>query len=492
MPISFPYENLDERERVLGAHYNSMVTALVAFFDGGLGGADLEAPIVLGKAGQNLDGDGKYIHSFSRWFGGTSATSVKDVTGFGAVGDGSTDDIEAIMDAIDDMPSTGGILFFPPGTYLVGKAIQMMGRDPKHNRIDGVTIAGAGRSSVIKVKTGSDVTAIEMGQTARDMMVTNIRIDGNKSGQSTGYGLHGISAENTWNCLITGCWIDFIQGVGIEVRHAINLTISNCFINGTTKAGIRHHTGGERGDGLIISACTINTPGDPSNAIEGEGIRLIPCPRKAVISGCTVEDSWGNGIIVSTSDSQNCDNISITGNTVTNSGRALGSVTSTGIVVASPYAGLRAGKVTITGNFVELSDTDGIRVIASDGGDIQGFTVSSNVVTNNDENGIFVGESTHGSVCANSVQDNGQDAGGSSREGIRIIGATDNETQYVSISSNGVFDSQGSPTQQIGIHTLSTSKDCVVVGNSVRNNAVQDILDEGIDNDIAHNTEDPA
>jgi len=491
MPISFPFENLDERERVLGAHYNSIVTALTAFFDGGLGGADLEAPIVLGKAGQNLDGDGKYIHSFSRWFGGTSAASVKDVTGFGATGDGSTDDIEAIMDAIDDMPSTGGILFFPPGIYVVGKAIQMMGRDPKHNRIDGVTIAGAGRSSVIKVKTGSDVTAIEMGQTARDMLVTNIRINGNKAGQSTGFGLHGISAENTWNCLITGCWIDFIQGVGIEVRHAINLTISNCFINGTTKAGIRHHTGGERGDGLIINACTINTPGDPSNAIEGEGIRLIPCPRKTVISGCTVEDSWAGGIIVGTSDSQNCDNISITGNTVTNAGRGLGTVTAVGITVTSPSAGIRAGKITITGNFVETSDTDGIRIESSNGGEIQGFTVSSNVVVNNDENGIKIVRATHGSICANSVQNNGQDAGGSSREGIRVEGGTDDESQYLAITGNGVFDSDGTPTQQIGIHTLSTSKDCTVAGNATQGNAVQGILDEGIDNDIAHNTEDP-
>ena len=40
------------------------------------------------------------------------------VTNYGAAGNGSTDDTAAITAAIAALPSTGGVLYFPPGTYL--------------------------------------------------------------------------------------------------------------------------------------------------------------------------------------------------------------------------------------------------------------------------------------------------------------------------------------------------------------------------------------
>jgi hypothetical protein len=47
----------------------------------------------------------------------TAATSWYNVKAYGAVGDGSTDDNVAIAAAITAIPSTGGVLYFPPGTY---------------------------------------------------------------------------------------------------------------------------------------------------------------------------------------------------------------------------------------------------------------------------------------------------------------------------------------------------------------------------------------
>ncbi|WP_345783472.1 glycosyl hydrolase family 28-related protein [Halomontanus rarus] len=40
------------------------------------------------------------------------------MTAHGAEGDGSTDDSAAVQSAVDAVKSTGGILFFPPGTYV--------------------------------------------------------------------------------------------------------------------------------------------------------------------------------------------------------------------------------------------------------------------------------------------------------------------------------------------------------------------------------------
>jgi hypothetical protein len=45
---------------------------------------------------------------------------IFNVKEFGATGDGTTDDTDAIQDAIDAAAVAGGVVFFPPGTYLIG------------------------------------------------------------------------------------------------------------------------------------------------------------------------------------------------------------------------------------------------------------------------------------------------------------------------------------------------------------------------------------
>lgn len=53
--------------------------------------------------------------------GGTAELkNVYDVTTYGAIGDGITDDSGAIRDCIEHLPSSNFILFFPPGNYLQG------------------------------------------------------------------------------------------------------------------------------------------------------------------------------------------------------------------------------------------------------------------------------------------------------------------------------------------------------------------------------------
>lgn len=61
-----------------------------------------------------------------------------DVKAFGAVGDGETDDTEAIQSAIDSIEAIGGIVLFPKGTYLVSdsivlpSSITLLGVSTKH------------------------------------------------------------------------------------------------------------------------------------------------------------------------------------------------------------------------------------------------------------------------------------------------------------------------------------------------------------------------
>lgn len=64
----------------------------------------------------------------STWVPGSGSGSSLpwyDVTDYGAVGDGSTDDTTAVQDAIDAcMTAGGGTVWFPPGEYLISGALQ--------------------------------------------------------------------------------------------------------------------------------------------------------------------------------------------------------------------------------------------------------------------------------------------------------------------------------------------------------------------------------
>src|SRR5438270_8798985 len=53
--------------------------------------------------------------------GDLSAETVYNVRTFGATGDASTDDTAGIQRAISAAAGHGGIVFFPPGTYVTGR-----------------------------------------------------------------------------------------------------------------------------------------------------------------------------------------------------------------------------------------------------------------------------------------------------------------------------------------------------------------------------------
>ncbi|MBA4370644.1 MAG: hypothetical protein C0418_03580 [Coriobacteriaceae bacterium] len=160
-----------------------------------------------------------------------------DVRGYGAVGDGSTDDTSAISAAIDAARAAGGgVVWFAAGRY-VSSTVTLHG---------GITMQGAGWQSIIKLKdsTDSHLIVTPTGQTNWYGVIRDLCLDGNRSKNTAGDGLHLFAATNY---RIEGVKISRFAGHGIAFSGTndfqtiapwvVNCGIYECGGNGIDVAG---------------------------------------------------------------------------------------------------------------------------------------------------------------------------------------------------------------------------------------------------------------
>src|SRR5450432_2682394 len=70
----------------------------------------------------------RYAQTVMRAADSAGSSGWLNVHDFGATGDGSTDDAAAIQSAINQATSAGGgVVFFPPGTFLIGSGLKITG-----------------------------------------------------------------------------------------------------------------------------------------------------------------------------------------------------------------------------------------------------------------------------------------------------------------------------------------------------------------------------
>jgi hypothetical protein len=214
--------------------------------------------------------------------GGASALPWFDVTAYGAVGDGTTDDTSSINDAIAALNSAGaGVLYFPAGNYLVSAGLTAI-TVPVTIRGDGHAGGGQAMSDHVSKITCSSGSATLFTIQQDAYAFESIAMEGSTTTPSAGAGIaitaggdHGrfrdISVENFYTCIdvqegaewsMSGCHIVGPVLYGLKIRH-IDLpdggdwAISNSQFIARTRnsdAGIRIESGG----GGKITNCKIN------------------------------------------------------------------------------------------------------------------------------------------------------------------------------------------------------------------------------------------
>lgn len=231
------------------------------------------------------------------------SAGVFDVSAYGATGDGRTDDSDAVGKAIDAAHgfAGGGAVFFPPGTFMVRRALVLQG--------NGVRFVGSGQNAT-KVRAAAPMDALvqvgslqkpvygwglealrldgpdaAVGQGvllrgAREGRITDVAVLG--IGETAGVFLDGRGSGGCWSNRISRLWVSKSRGLGLIVAGEVNATFfEGCGFTagGTGNVSIRG------GKALWFTGCQFE------QAQTGPELALQPEAGGAV-AGFTVAQSW--------------------------------------------------------------------------------------------------------------------------------------------------------------------------------------------------------
>lgn len=147
---------------------------------------------------------------------------VADVTDFGAVGDGVTDDTASIQAAIESLAGVGGTVLFPAGTYLVSQAsptaswclllrseIEYLGEGP------GTKLLLAPHQPNF-----TRMMATSGAEISRNIRIRSLHLDGNKAAQDgvCYEQLHAILLSAVEDCRVEDCLIHDFCGDAVMLH----------------------------------------------------------------------------------------------------------------------------------------------------------------------------------------------------------------------------------------------------------------------------------
>jgi hypothetical protein len=409
---------------------------------------------------------------------------VFNVLDYGAKGDGVTDDYAALLRCFTAASAAKGQVWIPKGTYILSQPLDLPG---SNLWIDGDTQA------IIRAKTGGAFTNASDNWVFRingfsNMVIKNIILDGNKSGNPTGrtFGLDvqgnsdNVTCENVSfvNCpgsVSAGT----LGGDGCRVGQTgatpTNIQFLECDFDGNVRTGIGLITG----DHILVSGCTLR---NTSGTNLGVGIDMEPDPsgtpvlRNIRIVGNTVYNNAGGGIGVVSTGIEDMTGIVISNNTVYSNGSTSstfgqifinghrqGLIISGNTITSDFNAGLylfASAAVQVTGNNFRgayASDEDKcIRMYSNSGGDIQNISIVGNMFSGTGQSAIFLDANLAGTgnidgviIQSNMFRDCVRTALAASTPVVYILADVARTIKNVVIQNNVFMDTRGTPCDYI-------------------------------------------
>ncbi|AZC49760.1 glycosyl hydrolase family 28-related protein [Pseudomonas chlororaphis] len=264
------------------------------------------------KSTDNADGALVIKSSLSpngRWHRQLQTKNLINVRWFGAVGNGVTDDIEAIDQALNAIDKKGGTLYFPDGNYLISKTI--------HLNKDNLSLLGNGSSrTILTLDKNSTAEYAIYSDRPSSYKISELTVDVNQknranilgdSRRSCGIVLCNCNDSSINNCIVKNTIGDTknYSGVAFAIAgRSSRSTISGCSAidcgPDLTRKSDGFFTSGEQ---ILTSNCIASGVTDTAFVIESSrlsgltGCTATNCSAGAAISHADIEyDSSGNFI----------------------------------------------------------------------------------------------------------------------------------------------------------------------------------------------------
>ena len=410
-------------------------------------------------------------------------------------------DYTDIQDGIDALPAAGGLVYVKNGTYNIDAALVIA----KSN----VVLQGQGAATIIHLNDSKNVNCLTIGDAAsayQDIIVKDLKIEGNKANQTDGYGIQvkvlvsRVNLEGVWiyqtkedGILLSSgalysriykCRIEETELSGLVIGGTENLQVElNQFINcGDEYNATIYHSTGQHNN---INHNTIIHDG---SATSSQGILDINCCWSNyignIIKGC-YDGFYHN---YSFFDYNNCNIINneiynayrygiysppqesiVTGNQITYSGDA------------SIY--VRSKRVNVLGNQISASSGDGIYVTGSN------HNISNNNINICDRQGINLFCATGCKINANHI-DGVSASVDNLYNGIHIEGAGGSYSKWNTIQDNILLEPTYGNRKRYAICEYNNIVDYNRIrGNRAGQSQFMNFYIQGVNSDAADNQE---
>jgi hypothetical protein len=201
-------------------------------------------------------------------------TNVKD---YGAVGDGVADDTAAIQAAITALGSQGGVVYLPPGNYLLNGANPI-------NLAAPVTLQGAGHgATTIRIGasfTGSSAITIS----SDDCMIQGLQLRGVSTTTTSNPACHGVTATGVQETRIFDTTFQWINGYALRLFGTASTTL-----HGTQVSMIKIQS---CAGGIHIKSDSTATAANVQLSNIFTRFLGVSSGTNANLDGLRIEDSW--------------------------------------------------------------------------------------------------------------------------------------------------------------------------------------------------------
>lgn len=436
------------------------------------------------------------------------APSVFNVQGFGAKGDGLTDDTVAIQRAITAAGVAHGSVYFPPGTYMVSGVLSL----PSY-----VTLYGDGPGiSILKAMSTHTSTMLVNNNTTTgntNIAIRDLEVDANASARTAGINIiHFSTADGTSN---TNIVIERVyahdslgtagsNGLGIIFNRVHGGRIADCHVANNDRDGITLYFDCQDiwiadnwvtdcGDDLIgLNAENASTTGHVMTRIHVEGNTLdgqidqgagiaVRGVTQSIICDNVIREAFAAGIAISNWNTTASTDLLIDNNVIRDAGASNTGVNGPGIIINSAdsnasiagNAGCR--RITVSNNTINNSRCHGIRVLGKSGtttDDIQILdnTIQSGTLSTSDRGIIAdLGPIANLVIRGNKLRD-------AQAQGVYVVDAV-NGFMRVTIADNDIYSS--GKLGAVGVPTAAGIEVNAVVELRVLGNRSKDLAGAG-------------